>query len=217
MKCATCDIYIEPSYMPCPQCKRRAGYTIIEDTSRCDDIFELAYTLINADQVAQSRLLPINVKAIVDKSWWVAASEGSLSAREIEGLEGICQEKRIDKLIAVLPGSSASENESAEDNAKVALGLAFVETTGDALRNFGWDYPGSFLLFPTDLQFFVCQYEHPALLSAGPRPLIEKLFNLSVEASVEQFKEDMQDSQSETFAAYLIENIIEPANGSAAH
>ena len=70
MKCATCDIYIEPSYMPCPQCKRRAGYTIIEDTSRCEDIYDLAFNVINADEVAQSTIIPLNVKALVEKNWW---------------------------------------------------------------------------------------------------------------------------------------------------
>ena len=141
----------------------------------------------------------------------MSAAEGSLSAREIEGLETICSEMQIDKLIAVLPQINVDGGQS-----KISLGLAFVETSGDALRNFGWDFPSSYVLFPTQMQFLICQYEHPALLVAGPKSVVERLFNLSVEASLEQFKDDMQNSESETFAAFVLEKIIEPANGSAA-
>jgi hypothetical protein len=200
--------------MPCPQCKRRAGYTIIEDTSRCDDIYAVAFTFIHADQVAKSSVIPLNAQAFLEKNWWAAAAEGSLSTREIEGLETICAELGIDNLIAVLPGETAQHNLIDGEN-KVSLGLAFVETNADALRNFCWDFPSSFVLFPTTMQFVICQYEHPAVLAAGAKSVVERLFNLSIEAAIEQFKEDMQNSESETFAAYLIENVIEPVNNSA--
>ncbi len=201
--------------MPCPQCKRRAGYTIIEDTSRCDDIYALAFTLIHADQVAKSSVIPFNVQAFIEKNWWASATEGSLSTREIDGLETICAELGIDSLIAVLPGETAHHNLVDGEN-KVSLGLAFVETNADALRNFCWDFPSSFVLFPSTMQFVICQYEHPAVLATGPKSVVERLFNLSIEAAVDQFKEDMQNSESETFAAYLIESVIQPANSSAA-
>ncbi|MBS1995173.1 MAG: hypothetical protein JSS86_02635 [Cyanobacteria bacterium SZAS LIN-2] len=210
MKCASCDVYIEPSYMPCPQCKRRAGYTLIEDTSRCDDIFEQAFTVLHADQLATSTLLPINTRAIVEKNWWAAATEGSFSAKEIEGIEDICAEMKIERLIALLPQSSPTED------GKTSIGLAFVETSEDALRNFSWDYPSSFVLFPPAMEFLLCQYSHPAILAAGPKMLVERVFNMSVEDAIEQFKEDMFNSDAATLAAYLIENVIEPANSSAA-
>lgn len=234
MKCASCDVYIEPSYMPCPQCKRRAGYTLIEDTSRCADIFDLAFSLIHTDQLASSSIVQLNMQRIIDQNWWVAAGEGSLSASEIEGLAAICAETKIDKLIALLPrekqsthartaasGQTFSASPHAATNppdidSKPALGLAFVETNEDALRNFSWDFPLSFLLFPPGLEFLLCQYSHPAVLVAGPKLLAERVFNKSIEESIAQFKEDMEDSQGATLAALLIESIIEPANSSAA-
>jgi len=219
MKCASCDVYIEPSYMPCPQCKRRAGYTLIEDTSRCADIYDLAFTLINSEQVLSSSLMPLKMQAIIDNNWWASATEGSLSAREIEGLAAICQEKRIDKLIALLPHDSLTADApepSVEASRGTSFGLAFVETNEDALRNFCWDFPLSFVLFPPSLDFLLCQYSHPAVLVAGAKMLVERIFNVSIEESIQQFKEDMENSEAITLAAYLIENVIEPANSSAA-
>jgi len=201
--------------MPCPQCKRRAGYTLIEDTSRCAEIYDLAFSLINADQLAKSSVMQLNMQTIVDKNWWASATEGSLSAREIEGLAAICEEGKIDRLIGLLPEKAMIDSEQA-GSVTGSLGLAFVETNEDALRNFSWDFPLSFVLFPTGLQFLLCQYSHPAILVAGPKMLVERVFNLSIEESIEQFKEDMENSQATTLAAYLIENVIEPANASAA-
>jgi hypothetical protein len=225
--------------LPCPQCKRRAGYTLIEDTSRCAEIYELAFTLIQADQLATSSIVQLNMQKIIDQNWWVAAAEGSLSAGEIEGLAAICAEMKIDRLIGLLPqenheahsntsasgGNFSGNTFSASPDAptdpsvfepRAALGLAFVETNEDALRNFSWDFPLSFLLFPPSLEFLLSQYSHPAILVAGPKLLAERVFNKSIEESIEQFKEDMEDSQGATLAAFLIESIIEPANSSAA-
>jgi hypothetical protein len=192
--------------MPCPQCKRRAGYTLIEDTTRCADIYDLAFTMINGDQLASSSVVQLNMQKIIDSNWWASATEGSLSAKEIEGLAAICQEMKIERLIGLLPGLSP----------ETPLGLAFVETTEDALRNFSWDFPLSVVLFPPSLEFLLCQYSHPAILVAGPKLLVERVFDVSIEESIEQFKEDMGNSQATTLAAYLIENVIEPANSSAA-
>jgi hypothetical protein len=246
MKCASCDVYIEPSYMPCPQCKRRAGYTLIEDTSRCSDIYDLAFSLINSDQLASSSVVQLNMQTIVDKNFWASATEGSLSAAEIEGLAAICQELKIDRMIGLLPenlvgrsrkrsvgsverDSAGSSNKNAlegahenahenlrESSGEQVLALAFVETSEDALRNFSWDFPLSFVLFPPNIDFLICQYSHPAILAVGPKLLVERVFNLSIEESIEQFKDDMENSQATTLAAYLIENVITPANSSAA-
>lgn len=216
MKCASCDVYIEPAYMPCPQCKRRAGYTLIEDTSRCTDIYDLAFTLIDGDSLPNSRpLLPLKTQTIIDKNWWTSATEGSLSAREIEGLAAVCEEMKIDRLIGLLPEVKLTEG-SPEVLPKVALGLAFVETNEDALRNFSWDFPLSFVLFPPSLEFLLCQYSHPAILVAGPKLLVERVFNMSIEESIDQFKEDMENSQAAGVAAYIMAYVIDPANSSAA-
>ena len=210
MKCASCDVYIEPSYMPCPQCKRRAGYTLIEDTSRCEEIYALAFTVLNSDKLTSANLLMVKPASLVENGWWAAATEGSLSAKEIEGLSAICAEKRIDQLIAVLPASADAEED------KKAPGLAFVETSEDALRNFCWDFPAEWALFPPAMDFLVCQYGHPAILAAGQKMLVERIFDMSIEESIEQFKEDMFNSGAATLAAFLIETVIEPANSSAA-
>jgi|GEM_PF-4367631 len=210
MKCASCDVYIEPSYMPCPQCKRRAGYTLIEDTSRCEEIYALAFTVLNAENLLSVKPLSVKTDVIVEKSWWAAATEGSLSAAEIEGLAGICAEKRIDQLIAVLPAHQDNVDE------KKTPGLAFVETSEDALRNFCWDFPAEWTLFPPGLDFIVCQYEHPAILAAGEKMVVERIFNMSIEDTLEQFKEDMFNSGAAMLASHLIETVIEPANSSAA-
>jgi hypothetical protein len=216
MKCASCDVYVDPTYMPCPQCKRRAGYTLIEDTSRCADIYDLAFTLIDGESLPSSRpLLPLKTQTIIDKNWWASATEGSLSAREIEGLAAICEEMKIDRLIGLLPEVRLTEGPP-EVLPKVSLGLAFVETNEDALRNFSWDFPLSFVLFPPSLEFLLCQYSHPAVLVAGPKLLVERIFDMSIEDSIDMFKDDMENSQSAGVAAYIMAYVIDPANSSAA-
>src|SRR4029453_9867681 len=102
VKCSSCDVVLEPAYNPCQKCKRRGGYSLIEDPQTRAELWQKAAKLMDSRFQLDSLHAEPNIEAILRQHWWVAAAEGSLTELECARIAQVCADLNADELIGVL-------------------------------------------------------------------------------------------------------------------